>query len=174
MNRYLLLAMLAVTAGCRDEDPTGPGRIAVTWTGADSGQLRVPALARWCANDSVVEITGAAGDSGVALAMLPPDTTVVPGAFPVGLPIAVRTRPAARVALRWVGESLTEGYYGLNGTVTIDSGARLSGRVQATLKSVNDGEEISLHGTFTEVKIQPGSPESCGTRMGIPVDPSAD
>ena len=174
MNRFLLLGTLVGAAGCRDEDPTGPGRIAVTWTGADSGQLRVPARARWCANDSVVEITGAAGDSGVALAMLPPDTTIAPGDFPVGLPIPVRARPAARVALRWVGESLTEGYYGLHGTVTVDSGSSLSGRVEARLKSVNDGEEISLSGTFTQVRIDPGSAESCGIRTGALTDTSAD
>jgi hypothetical protein len=174
MSRYHLLAVLVLTAGCSDEDPTGPGRIVVTWTGADSGQLQVPALARWCANDSVVEITGAAGDSGVALAMLPPDTTIAAGDFPVGLPIPVRSRPAARVALRWVSETLTEGYYGLHGTVTVDSGSSLSGRVQATLKSVNDGQEISLSGTFTQVRIHPGSAESCGIRTGAPTDTSAD
>ena len=169
-----MLAVLVLTAGCSDEDLTGPGRIAVTWTGADSGQLRVPALARWCANDSVVQITGAAGDSGVAFAMLLPDTTVAPGDFPVGLPVPVRIRPAARVALRWVGETLTEGYYGLHGTVSVDSGSGLSGRVQATLKSVNDGDEISMSGTFTQVRIQPGSPESCGIRTGVPAETSAD
>jgi hypothetical protein len=113
----------------------------------------------------LVEITGAISDSGVALAMLPRDTTVAPGDFPVGMPLPVRIRPAARVALRWVGERLTEGYYGFTGTVTIDSGGSLSGSVEATLRSVNDGREINLSGTFTGIRIQPGSAESCGASL---------
>lgn len=174
MNRLLLPALLGAIIGCRDEDPTGPGRISVSWTGADTGQLRVPALARWCANDSLVEITGAIGDSAVAFAMLPRDTTVAPGDFPVGMPLPARTRPSARVALRWVGETFIEGYYGLHGTVTIDSGSSLSGSVQATLRSVNDGGEISLNGNFTQVKVQAGSAESCGIPADSPADTSDD
>ena len=172
MNRVLLLSLLGVALACREEDPTGPGRIALTWTGADTGQLRVPAHARWCANDSLIEITGAIGDSGVAVAMLPRDSTVTQGDFPVAMPLPARIRPSARVALRWVGETLTEGYYGLNGTVTIDSGAGLSGRVEATLRSVNDGGEINLSGTFSGITVQPGSAESCGLPPAAPSDTS--
>lgn len=170
MSRATLLFLLALSVGCRDEDATGPGRIALTWTGADTGELRVPALARWCANDSLVEITGAIGDSGVAVALLPRDSAATPGDFPVGMPLPTRFRPSARVALRWVGETLTEGYYGLNGTVTVDSGAMLRGRFDATLRSVNDGGEITLSGTFTDITVQPGSAESCGVPMPVPPD----
>ena len=170
MSRVLLGAVLGIILGCRSEDPSGPGRIAVSWTGADTGHLSVPALARWCDNDSVVEISGAAGDSGVAFAMLPRDSAVSPGDFPVGLPLHDRIRPSARVALRWVGEMLTEGYYGLRGTVTVDSGSSLSGSVQATLRSVNNSKEISLNGTFTRVRIQPGAAASCGMAPAAPGD----
>lgn len=172
MNRILPLALLGLTLACRDDDPTGPGRIALTWTGADTGQLRVPALARWCGNDSVVEITGVAGDSGVAVAMLPRDSALTPGELPVGMPLPARIRPSARVALRWVSETLTEGYYGLQGTVTIDSGSSLSGRVDATLRSINDGGEINLSGTFTGISVQPGSEESCGLPVPVVSDSS--
>jgi hypothetical protein len=166
----LSLAGLIVTLACQGGDTTGPGRLEVEWTGADTGQLQLPALARWCRNDSLVVITGASGDSGVALAVLPEDTAVTSGVFQVGLPLAVFSRPAARVALRWPGEALTEGYYGLSGTITIDSGSALSGSLQATLKSVNDGREISMSGVFRELRIQEGSPESCGIApMGSPV-----
>jgi hypothetical protein len=157
-------------AACRGEDPNGPGRIEISWTGADTGKLTAPALARWCANDSLVEITGAVGDSGVAVAMLPPDTAVAPGSFPVGMPLRVHTRPAARVALRWMGETLTEGYYSLHGTVTLDSAVNLSGSLRATLRNVNDSREISLNGTFTRIRLQTGSAESCGVPAFTPVD----
>lgn len=170
MTRRLPLTGLIVILACQNGDTTGPGRIEVEWTGADTGQLQLAALARWCRNDSLVEITGASGDSGVALAVLPADTAVAPGTFQVGLPLADLSRPAARVAIRWPGEPQTEGYYGLSGTVTIDSGSGLTGSLQATLKNVHDGREISMSGRFRELRIEEGSPESCGiVPAGSPV-----
>jgi hypothetical protein len=171
VTRRIMLAALAFGLGCGSDDPVGPGRIEVEWTGADTGQLRVAATARWCANDSLVEITGAAGDSGVALAVLPNDT-VAAGVFPVGMPLASRSRPTARVAIRWPSETLVEGYYGLTGTVTVDSGAGLNGTLEATLRSVNDGGEISVIGIFRELRVQPGSQEDCGGGESVAPDGS--
>lgn len=162
MKSLRFLVVPGLLLACRSGDAAGPGRIDVTWTGADTGALQLPASARWCANDSLVQITGASGDSGVAVAVLPIDTAVTPGVFPVGLPLQVRSRPGARLAIRWPSEPLTEGYYGLSGSVTIDSGSDLSGRLEATLKSVNDGREISMSGTFRELRVLPGTAESCG------------
>jgi hypothetical protein len=54
--------------------------------------------------------------------------------------------------------------------VTIDSGSGLSGSLQATLRNVNDGREISMSGTFRELRVQEGTPESCGmASAGSPV-----
>lgn len=171
MKDLALLAMLAGLAACRESDAAAPGMIDVAWTGADTGQLRVAALARWCASDSLVEITGASGDSGVALAVMPADTSVSPGVFEVGMPLRVLARPGARVALRWPGETFTEGFYGLSGSLTIDSGSGLRGSLEATLRSANDDREIRLTGSFQELTLQPGSPESCG--MQSPGAPEA-
>lgn len=168
MSRLLVLAAVGAALACREAETTGPGRIEVEWTGADTGQLRIAGSARWCPNDSLVEITGAAGDSGVALAVLSSDTTVTPGVFQVGLPLPAVRRPTARIAMRWPSETLTEGYYGLSGTVTVDSGSDLSGSLQATLRSVNDAGEISMSGTFRQLTIQQGSAGSCGSVLPVP------
>jgi hypothetical protein len=161
-------ALLALGA-CRENGATGPGTIDVAWTGADTGRLRLAASARWCAEDSLVEITGSSGDSGVALALMPVDTAITPGVFPVGLPLRVRGRPGARVAIRWRGEPLTQGYYGMSGTVTIDSAAGLRGRLEATLRSVHDERQISLSGTFRGLAILSRSAEPCGSPShGLP------
>jgi hypothetical protein len=157
MNRLLLLSLLL--GACGGDDATGPGRIEVEWTGADTGLLQAPAIARWCANDSLLEISGALGDSGVALAVIPRDSQLA-GSFQVDPPLATRSRPSARVALRWPGETLIEGYYGLSGSVTVDSGAGFSGRLEATLRSVNDGDELNVHGVFHELTIVTGSDSS--------------
>ena len=160
---YLRFAVLLVAvAACGEDELSGVGSIEVAWTGADTGQLAVPASARWCANDSLVEITGASGDSGVALALLPADTTVAPGVFSVGLPLRVHSRPGARVAIRWPETPLTQGFYGLSGTVTIDSGTALSGTLEATLKSVHDDQEITMSGTFRRLTVIAGSAQACG------------
>jgi hypothetical protein len=167
MKRHHLLLGLILGA-CGGAETAGPGRIEVAWTGSDTGRLQVSATARWCANDSVVEIIGAAGDSGVALAVMPADS-VRPGNFPVGLPIPTRSRPAARVALRWPGETLMEGYYGFSGSVMVDPGSAQSGRVEATLKNINDSREISVSGNFRELTVLPGSAESCGLAGPAPL-----
>lgn len=169
MTRPLLLATLILLGACGGDETTGPGQIDVAWTGADTGRLEVPATARWCASDSMVQVVGAAGDSGVALAVMPRDS-VAPGTFPVGVPRLSRPRPAARVGLRWLGETMVEGYYSLSGTVTVDPGAQLNGSLEATLRNINDGGEISLSGTFRQLSIQPGTPEFCGAGTTVPSD----
>lgn len=169
MRRLLVPVACALVLACRGEGAAGPGTIDVVWSGADTGQLLVAASAYWCAGDSVVEISGAAGDSGVALAVLPRDT-LSPGVFPVGMPLPARTRPGARIAVRWPGETLVEGYYSLSGTVTVDPGTDLNGSLEAVLRSVVNGGEISLSGTFRELKVQPGSATTCGGTAPPPDD----
>jgi hypothetical protein len=169
VTRLRLAALLVAALACGEDEISGPGSIEVAWTGADTGKLVVPASARWCPNDSLVEITGVSGDSGVALAVLPADTTIAPGVFSVGLPIRVRSRPGARVAIRWSETPLTQGFYGLSGTVTIDSATALSGTLEATLKSVHDDREITMSGTFRSLTISPGSAQACGASgLGSP------
>jgi hypothetical protein len=170
MKCYHLMLSLLLGA-CAGDNAAGPGRIEVEWTGADTGQLQVPAIARWCSNDSLVEISGAQGDSGVALAVIPRDSQLA-GSFQVDLPQAARPRPSARVALRWPGETLIEGYYGLSGSVTVDSGTGFSGRLEATLRSVNDGDEINVRGVFHELTIITGSAEACGAAP-LPATPDS-
>jgi hypothetical protein len=38
----------------------------------------------------------------------------------------------------------------------------MSGGVQATLRSVDGGREITMTGRFRALEVRPGSPESCG------------
>lgn len=169
MMRLALAAVLGLVLACGGPDAAGPGTIEVEWIGGDTGQLRVPASAYWCAGDSVVEISGAAGDSGIAFAVLPRDT-VSAGVFPVGMPLPLRSRPGARVAVRWPGETMVEGYYSLSGTVTVDSGADLNGSLEAVLRSVISGRQITLSGTFRDLRVEPGSATICGGTPPAPDD----
>ena len=154
------MALALGVLGCGDS-PARSGRIEVAWTGADTGRFEAAVLARWCAEDSLIEIIGESGDSGVAVALFPADSLRA-GAFPVGTRSQDMARPHARVALRWVSETLVVGYYSLSGLVTVDRGTEVAGRVEATLKSVVDRGQLNLTGTFREVTVTPG-PAGCGS-----------
>lgn len=163
----MALALVAVGAACGSRSGEG-GRLEASWTGADTGRLSVPARADWCANDTLLQIIGEAGDSGLAIAVLPADS-LAPGVYPVGVPTPRRTRPGARAGIRWFGETLIEGYHTLSGVVRVDSGRTLNGTIEATLKNVNDGAQLTLTGAFHNLVIEPGSPGRCGG--GSPLRP---
>jgi len=156
------VAWLALAAGCLvscARGGQGRGRIEVTWRGADTGKLEVPATAGWCAADSVLEIIGRSGDSGIAVALFPQDS-VRPGAFPINPRGPGVARPHAGVALRWYGKTLVLGFYGLSGVVTVNQGSTLEGRVDATLKSAVDGSQLKLSGAFHDLAVT-GEAKGC-------------
>lgn len=143
--------------GVRERDR---GSISVSWTGADTGKLEFPAHARWCAEDSVLAITGERGDSGIGLAFYPSDSMAA-GTFPIDGPGQSQPRPHARVALRWFGENLIVGYYSLDGVARVSTMTPLGGEVQATLKSAVDGNQLSVRGSFSGLAITPAL-SGCG------------
>lgn len=168
MRRPGLLVPLVLIAAC-SKGKDARGRLEVGWTGADTGTLNVPATAQWCPADSALEISGIAADSGAAVAIFPADT-IKPGVYPAGAPGAGMARPRAGVALRRFGENLILGYYSLSGTVTVDSGSPLNGSLQATLKSVNTGDQVTVTGSFRGLVIEPGGAMCRDTVVGNTVD----
>ena len=163
--------MGALALACRGGESEAPGRIEVAWTGADTGRLEAPAVARWCSNDTLLEIVAEVGDSGVAVTLFPPDT-VKSGVYPVGKPTSSRSRPSARLGLRWFGETLIEGYHSLSGVVTVDSGGAIDGTIDATLLSVTDGGQLNLAGTFRDLRVVAGSAALCGQEPAVQPDTS--
>jgi hypothetical protein len=154
---FTVMSALSLVPACDAND----GRIDVAWTGADTGRFEVPASAEWCAGDSLVMISGESGDSGFAAALLTRDS-LTRGVYPIGEPVAARPRPGSRVALRWAGETLIEGYHGMSGVLTVEPGEPLHGKIEATMKSVTDGGQINLTGTFDELRVTAGQPAQCG------------
>ena len=161
MRRLLLIMPLLAALACGKSKETG--KIAMSWTGADTGRLEGPATARWCAADTTLEIVGVVADSGAGVAIFPPDT-VTPGIYPVGAPGQDMPRPRAGVALRRFGENLILGHYSLSGTVTVDTGSPLHGSLRATLKSVTTGDQLNVTGSFSGLVVEPGEP-TCWNAM---------
>ncbi len=163
--RAVILVILSLLPGCGDGGD-GSARLQLSWTGSDTGAFSGPATAIWCVRDTALEVSAAAGDTGIAFALLPADS-VVTGSYAVGMPLAMRARPGARVALRWLGVNMIDGYYGVSGEVVLDSGAALQGRVEATMRDVNTGTEVTVRGRFDGLAVEQGSPNACGSAGNI-------
>ncbi len=162
----LSLALVILHAGCgapRSSEPSGPGTLTAQWTGSQAGRFAAPAEARWCARDSLLELTAARADTGIGLALFPPDT-LVPGDYPVySARLFTAWRPQANVAVRWLGATDLLGFEGASGqaAVTAVAGGRVSGRFEARLLVPGGTDSLRLAGRFEAVPVVP-SPEPCG------------
>ena len=159
--RALVLAAAALGAGVPACERLAGGderapRLIVAWTGSDTGKLAARVVAEWCDSLQALEIRGVQGDSGLAL-LLYPRGALRADSYPVLLPDrADSTRPSAAVAARWFGETSLKGFQGERGAVVLtEGGTRVSGRVQARMRSINDAARLQLEGTFTGVPVSP-------------------
>ena len=158
-GRGLALAIaLIAAAGC--DRLTGGAerapRLIVAWTGSDTGKLAARVVAEWCDSLQALEIRGVQGDSGLAL-LLYPRGALQADSYPVRLPDrADSTRPSAAIGARWFGETAIKGYQGERGAVILtEGGTRVSGRLRARMRSINDRERLQLEGTFAGVPVTP-------------------
>jgi hypothetical protein len=154
LHRRLAALLLVMAPGCSPARPaTDTARLEVGWIGSDTGRLAAPATAEWCDSLRVLEIRAVRGDTGLALALYPRDS-VTSDSYPVRLPRqADSARPAAAVAVRWFAETAIQGFRGENGSVVLDTGTKVSGRFEANVSSVNDGDKLKLRGTFRELRV---------------------
>ena len=168
MGRGALAVLLAGCAGRDAKTADGP-RIEMQWTGADTGRMTGPASAEWCGVLRVLQISGVAGDTGVAIALYPRDS-IRPDSYPVVRPErAESVPPASGLALRYFAETAVKGYQGDSGRVLLDVAAdgRLSGRLSGALKNANDGSRLHAAGTFSNLRVVPAT-RGCLARPARP------
>ena len=161
---------VALLVACGGSEADG-GRLDVSVTSPrDTVRFAVRARAHWCATDSSLEILGTRGDSGVAIALFPADSTA-PGAYVVvGPDQALTPRPRARVAARWFGRTLVEGYYSVSGVVNLSGGTQLSGDVTATLQGFTATGQEEIRGTFRGLTVHPADLPCGGKPDSVRVD----
>lgn len=161
MSRQLTFAAaLVLVAACRAAG--GRGTLTARWiAAADTAALTVPATAIWCTGPARLDIFAVAGDTALGLAIYPSDSNAVAGSYPVVAPGArVQVRPAAGVALRWVGKVFVLGWWGDSGAVTVTGGPgrALSGRGQAWLISNLGPDSVtSLEFSFQSLHVRTDS-----------------
>ena len=154
--RCLLLA--AALAACRQDGRPRPteGHLDISWTGKDRGSLAGPAIARWCGLRRVLEIQSVRGDTGVALAVYSGQSPT-PGTYRVVDPtVADSLPPAAAVAVRWLGQTVVQGFQGESGQVVLQrsSAGLFSGAFDARARSVVDTQHLNLSGTFRDLALR--------------------
>jgi hypothetical protein len=155
------LSVLLLIGACRKapEQPPAIGHLEVRWSGRNGGAISGPATARWCAIRRVLEIRTVRGDTGIALALYPTKSLAI-GRYPVVDPVkAESVPPAAGVAVRWLTQTVVQGFQGDSGRVDLDrsSSGQLSGRVSARAHSVVDTQRIVLSGRFRDLTLRSDS-----------------
>jgi hypothetical protein len=151
-------------AGCRgnSEVPSGP-RVSVRWTGADTASFSASAVAEWCASLHLLEIRAVAGDTGVGIALYPPDT-IEAGRYPFRRPDVADTAlpPSAALALRWFSQTTVMGYQGDSGSLTLERrpDGSLAGRFTAAAGPLVTGTRGHATGTFGGLRVV-AAPSDC-------------
>jgi hypothetical protein len=169
--RGALAILIAACAG-GERQPADDPRLELQWTGADTGRMAGPATAEWCGVLGVLQISGVAGDTGVAIALYPRDS-IRADSYPVVRPERAESVPqSAAVALRYFAETAVKGYQSDSGRVLVTAGSpgRLAGRFTAALKSASDGTRLHAAGAFSNLRMVPAT-RGCVPR---PARPSAD
>jgi len=159
----LLLVLMVVACGSTSQD----GQLQSTWEGTGrSGQLAAKATASLCPGSRLLELIASRGDSGVAILLLPTDTAITPGRYPVfSTAIGVEPRPGAMLALRWFTVVEVEAFESLDGEVVIDETgpSGLSGRFSARLLGVLKLDTVTVEGQFNRVVPVTRGPECVQT-----------
>jgi hypothetical protein len=161
-----LLAALALASGCRKAEggaPTGP-RLEARWTGADTATFSAPATAAWCDSLNLLEILAMAGDTGIGIAVYPRDG-IASGAYPIRAPAAADSvPPSAAVGLRWFSKTAVQGFQGDSGQLSLVRAAdgALSGRFTTTARAVSGKGQLTVTGSFHELRQRPAT-RGCST-----------
>jgi hypothetical protein len=152
------LLLLAALSACREQTgrPPAEGHLDVSWSGKERGSVSGAATARWCGLRQVLEIQSVQGDTGVAVALYPGQSPK-PGTYRVVDPATADSLPpAAAVAVRWLGQTVVQGFQGESGRMMLQrSNAGLfSGSFSARARSVVDTQHLNLTGTFRDLSLR--------------------
>ena len=154
---FVLASSLASCSGGADasvRDP-GPGEATLRWEGRTHGGVTAPAVARWCAADTLLEIVAVRGDTAFGVVLIVQDS-VREGSFPVNDGRTfMAVRPQANVALRLLKAFELESYDAESGRVTVTQGGSraVSGTFEARLRPVVGADSFRVTGSFERIPV---------------------
>ena len=118
----LACAILATLLACQrpaNRSSSEP-HLELSWSGKERGKLSGAATAEWCEARRFLEIRTVQGDTGAALALYP-ERALAAGRYPVvDPPKAESLPPAAGIAVRWLGQTVVQGFQGDSGSVILE------------------------------------------------------
>jgi len=181
--RHAGLAVLGLSAVVGCNPLGGSGRLTAHWTvpgDTAAARMTTPVTGRWCVGPGRLDLRAVAGDTGLAIAVYPSDSTALDGDYAVLVPGGqLEVRPSAGVALRWVGKVLVQGWWGDSGSVTLTGGLvrGLSGHGEVWLVSGLGPDSVTaLDFRFSGVRVRndtlcdaPVLP--VGVPIGLPATP---
>lgn len=151
---WVTVGALAVAAGCSNAEQ-GP-RLAVSWTGTDTGKLVAPMSVQWCPGPARLEVMAIREDLGFGLSVYPVEA-LESGEYPAFDPgVDTIRRPAASGAARWFTEQEILGFQSDSGQVEVTrTGDRVSFRFGLRLRSLSGKDTVRATGETTS--LVPGS-----------------
>ena len=137
------------------------------WTGADTASFSARAVAEWCAPLHLLEIRAVAGDTGVGIALYPPNT-IEAGEVPDPAPRPGRHDAAAvgRACPQVVLADRGQGFQGDSGSLTLErrpDGSLGGDSTQARDRS-SPAPDCTPRGSFDGLRVVP-APSDCA---GLP------
>jgi hypothetical protein len=153
-----ILSLLCVCWACETTEGASTGTLEATWSGAERGSVRSPAIAQWCPERRFAEILGVNGDTGVAIALREVDS-IRPGRYAAVLPdSADTTAPSATVALRFLSRTSITGFRSDSGQVTVTRArdGTLGVEFQVGARAPEAAPRIDLRGRAAGVPIRDG------------------
>jgi hypothetical protein len=160
----LLLVVGAVA--CRSESLTlrGP-RLTARWTGADTAEFSARATAEWCDTLHVLEIRAISGDTGVGIALYPPDR-IGRATYRIHRPDVADSAlpPSASVGLRWSSQTAVLGFRSDSGEVTLEQrpGGALGGRFTLRARALTGTGQLQVTGSLEGLRPTEAPPTCAG------------
>jgi hypothetical protein len=173
--RICWLALFSTLLACQRpaNRSSGEPHLELTWSGKDQGKLSGTATAAWCEPRRILEIHTVQGDTGAALVLYPKRAPAA-GSYPVvDPPKAESLPPAAGIAVRWLGQTVVQGFQGDSGSVILERSSTgvWSGRFAARARSVADTQRIRLNGSFRDLVVKPAASGCVDPDQASDMDP---
>jgi hypothetical protein len=129
--------------------------VEMSWTGADTGAVVLPATARRC-GAGPVELVAMSGDTGIGI-VIHGATPLEPGRYPLTGPNeAASAPPAAALAARWPDSTDLYAWRSVDGALELAPGGKLSGTFAGRAERWGGGTgEIEITGELAGIRVGP-------------------
>jgi hypothetical protein len=161
---FSAVVCLACNAKAAQQQAPAMGQLEVRWNdSAHAAHFIVPAEARWCARDTLLEILAVRHDSAVGIALFVKDSLRAEALPVFRAELFAPWRPQATAAVRLVSPTGIRGFQSTWGQVEVTqrSNNRVSGTLDLHLKLAAAPDSLHVTGRFAGLEVRPAA-DWCG------------